>query len=244
MGRRQLDFYSLCSPDRREFSFALFEMCRSSRDEIRKKIPFLAVLMLTGASLHQYFPVPCVRHFWWAAIPAFGLYALTFQWIWRWQRFRKWRIALIVLLILPLVSPCCFRLVSAADNLKQLSEAVSSDLPGVRYSRIPRRDAAFLEKLYAAFQAQPSEIRERGVLNLTPDGLFSCLLPGPPKFYHPMFVNWYNTVYPDYFGVVDVFVDRYRPMILSTMFEKINGYEVIFSAYYQDKKFYFFAPCI
>ena len=215
---------------------------RDSRVALEKTLPLLAVLLLCGASLHQYYPVPCLRHFWWAAIPVFGLYALTAQKIRELKLKILPEILLFSLLWSPLFSPICSRGISAFMRLREIPRMEIGRLPGIRYSLVDKDDQKFLEKIRAAFEAQPEELRSRGVINNTPDGLFTCLLPHPPKYYHPMFVNWYDLVYPNYYGYVSYYLSTQSPLILTTLVDRIPGCRLIFTGRRHNKTFYFFAP--
>lgn len=217
---------------------------RDRKDGVKKHLPLLAVLMLAVGSLHQYYPVPCQKHFWWAALPAFGVYALTVQYAWNWKRDLKIRLLLLLLLTIPFVPVCCNHFAAATDTLRKMRQAAWGDLPGMRGSLVDKNDLKFCREIYDIYNSLPPEIKQRGVLNNTPDGYFNCLLPGPPKYIHPMFVNWHNSVYPDYFNFVGNFIFKEQPLVLSTMVEVLPGYKVIFARYYQDKKFYFFEPIL
>ena len=212
------------------------------RENTEKSLSFLAVVLLCAASLHQYFPVPCVRHFWWAAIPAFGLYALTAQKIWALTCKKYMRVLLLCCLFAPLASPCLSRAVSVAGLAGNISQMQICRLPGMRYSLVLKEENKFLQGMSDAFNAQPAEIRNRGVINNTPDGLFCCMMPLPPKYYHPMFVNWYDNVYADYYQAVRYTLGTQRPMILSTMVDHIGSYELVFTGRRRNKTFWLFAP--
>ena len=88
----------------------------------------------------------------------------------------------------------------------------------------------------------PPEIRARGVLNHTPDGLYSCVFPAPEGFRHPMFVNWKNDVYPDYSDKVMELLKEKRCSVISTEFTELPGYKIIFGFQHFDKNFRLFVP--
>ena len=225
---------------------AIWGMCRKilsfSREDRKKQLPLAAVLLLTAASLHQYYPVPCFRHLWWAAIPAFGVYALTAQKIWERQKSMKIRVVLLIVLATPLLTAFAFRGATVVDTAAKLPRMITADLPGMRNSLMLKDDYAFIKSLYNAFNDLPAEIRQRGVLNHTPDGGFNLLFPALPEFNYPMFVNWYDLVYPDYTAVISFYVEQKKPVILSTMLEKIPEYRIVFKGRRFDKNFYLFAP--
>ena len=220
--------------------FRQFLSCR--RDELKKLLPLTAVLLVTAASLHQYFPAPCFRHLWWAAIPAFGVYALTVQKIWELKKSLKVRSVLLFFMAFPLLTAFAFRVNAAADTAAKIPQMTVTALPGMRNSLMLKDDYAFVKSLYGAYKALPEEIRKRGVLNHTLDGGYSLLFPAPAGFYHPMFVNWFDSVYPNYTGVISFYVEQKKPVILSTMLERIPEYHVVFRGRRFDRTFYLFAP--
>ena len=215
-----------------------------SRAEMGKELPLLAALLLALVSWHQYFPVPCVRHFWWGSLPAFGVYALVFQKVWDSKSGLLARWGLTVLLALPFFFSVPSRVSGAVDRIRTIREMVvpGKKLPVVCHSLVSKEDCAFLNELRSRYDSLPPEIRRRGVLNHTPDGLFICLLPQPPNFKHPMFVNWYDLVYPDYTFEASRLIETDRPAVLSTLVEEIPGYRLAWSCRWQLKNFRFFVP--
>ena len=212
------------------------------REKIKKSLPLLAILFLTAASLHQYFPAPCLRHLWWAAIPAFGVYALAVQGVWHWKISVRWRILLVGILLIPLLTAAFERALHVKSTVKKIPQMVVADLPGIRHSLMLKRDYEFIKGCYSAYTSLPSELRKRGVLNHTIDGGFSLLFPPPPKFHHPMFVNWFDAVYPEFSTVASGYVEQEKPIIISTMVEKIMGYRLIFYGWRFDRRICMFAP--
>ena len=225
---------------------AMLLVCRKffpfRKEELKKQLPLAAVLLLTAASLHQYFPVPCLRHLWWGAIPAFGVYALTAQKIWEWKKSLKIRLVLLVLLGIPLLTAMVVRGAGVVETVAKIPRMTIGELPGMRNSLMLEEDHAFIRELYNAFNELPEDIRKRGVINHTPDGSFSILFPAPPEFYYPMFVNWYDFVYPNYTGAISFWVEQKKPVVLTTMLDKVPEYRVVFKGRRFDKNFYLFAP--
>lgn len=211
------------------------------REKIQKQLPLLAVVMLTGASLHQYLPAVCYRHFWWAAIPAFGLYALTLQWIWAMPAGKEVRLFLLTLLLLPLLGAAGVRAVAAGKKIGSLPQMTFSQQPAMRCLLVLREDEEFFKRLYGAIAQLPEHIRKRNVLNHTPDGLYTCVFP-MKNYHHPMFVNWFDHVYHDYYNYADSYVIKERPLVLSTMTEAVKDYQLIFHEKRFEREYRLFAP--
>ena len=212
------------------------------KEAFAAKLPLLAVLLLALGSWHQYFPVPCVRHLYWAAIPAFGCYALTVQGICRMKRPPLTRGILLLFLALPLLYCFLFRAEVIVKYFEKLPLRVTGTAPSIRHLWIFPGEQAVFTGLHNAFMSLPPEIRRRGVLNHTPDGIYSCLLPPPAGFRHPMFVNWGDQVYPDYGAAVEALIKKERPCVLSAELPALPGYTILTGFRYFDKEYRFFVP--
>lgn len=211
-------------------------------EKLQKNIPLLAVIFLALGSWHQYFPVPCVRHLYWAGIPLFGVYALTAQGIWHLARPRIMRAGLILLLLLPLAYCFHYRAFVLCRYFEKLPERVTGTAPALRGLWIFPGENELFNTLNLVWNSLPPEIRERGVLNHTQDGIYSCVFPAPAGFAHPMFVNWKDDVYQDYPETVMSLIREKRPAVLSTEFTDLPGYNVVFGFKHFDKEFRFFVP--
>ena len=84
-----------------------FYSCRkffSAPGSMEKDIPLITLLLFGLASYHQYYPVPCVRHLYWGAVPMMGAYILVIQKIFYRAELEKYKKGLyIFLLMLPLI---------------------------------------------------------------------------------------------------------------------------------------------
>lgn len=210
------------------------------REKLKKQLPLLAVVMIVGASFHQFYPVPCVRHLWWASIPAFGIYALCIQGVWKMSVSKELRILLLTLLLLPLLGAFLVRSSSAVKKIQELPRMTISNLPAMQGLIIKQEDEAFFKRLYAAVDSLPEELKNRPVLNHTPDGFYTCVMR-QGKIIHPMFVNWPN-VYPDYNGYVEYIIDKERPLVFSTGLVGVRDYKLIFSDRFLQCDYKLFAP--
>ena len=214
-------------------------MTRGDAAEKSAMVGRLTVILAALASWHQYYPVPCVRHLYWAAIPMFGVFALVCERLWR-RRDRRYRAAAIALFIMAAL-PVGVRLWFGAVPFFGGSRR-SIDLPGVRRLRLSGAEYEVLARLKDAHEKLPPEIKARGVFNHTPDAVLSVVLP-ETEFKHPMFVNWKDDVYPDYPGLAMTYILSERPAVVSSDEElRLPGYAVTYCGELYGRKYWFHSP--
>lgn len=214
----------------------------NQKDALKNNLPLLAILFLALGSWHQYFPVPCVRHLYWAGVPAFGALALAVQRIWQLPKKKSVRILLLALLAVPFLYCVHFRGTVLVQYFGNLSKRVAAQGPSIRNLWVFPGENRLFCTLAQVVRDLPPEIRARGVLNHTPDGIYSCVLPPPAGFRHPMFVNWGNDVYPDYDQVIGKLLQEKRCSVLSTSFQALPGYRLVFGFKHFEKNFRLFVP--
>ena len=177
-----------------------------------RELSLLTLLVFGLASYHQYYPVPCVRHLYWGAVPMMGAYALAVRKIFSSGDLNRARKGLyIFLMILPLVWGGFWRMYSGIYRVSEFYQRQSVDLPGVRYIRHGRGEKFICDV------AQDLRLKLRSVFNYTADGVWSVILPESKGFEHPMFVNWKQDVYADYPEKALAHIDKYRPAVLSSV---------------------------
>lgn len=209
-----------------------FFCCRELllRRGVRRYLPLAAAVLAGLASWHQFYPVPCVRHLFWASVPMFGAAAWVAERIWRSRWKGRWksalRIALLAAILLPPGVEIGIRISRGAQRLIEARNRVFCDIPGLRGVLMFPPELYYYRNLRAAFGRIPEQFRERGYLNLTPDSLFCRFFPERPPV-HPMYVNWENQVYPDYFTFMMEFVRENRPVILSRSPAPFPGYRPV-----------------
>lgn len=211
-------------------------------EELQKNLPLLAAVLLAIGAWHQYFPVPCVRHLYWGAVPAFGVFAFVCMKTWELKRPRLTRIFLLSLLLIPLLFCSAQRLVSIGKYFENMPNRVVSEVPSIKGLLVFPTEEQVLRQLRQLYDSLPPEIRRRGVVNHTPDGLYACMLPTPKSFRHPMFVNWGNDVYPDYSEKIGQYIQENRPSVLTAEFSALPGYAELFSFKHYEKNFKFLVP--
>ena len=194
---------------------ALKEFCGFSKcdeEERRGRLRYFAVAVLGVVSWHQYYPVSCLRHLYWAGIPMFGVFTLVCERLWRQ---RDWHRAAAAALLLLGAVPVVFRIwYGAVPFLNDYGGRRSIDLPGVRHLRLSGTEIELVKGIYDTYRDLPPEIRARGVFNYTPDAVLSVMLP-ETKFKHAMFVNWKDDVYVDYPAKAMAYILTNRPPVIS-----------------------------
>lgn len=168
----------------------------------------LPVVLLSGVSLHQYYPVPCIRHLYWAAFPAFLVYARTLQaWLRDWHGLtfikglkRTGGIALLLALACWLIHDCPKndRRYSVMASIYDLNQLVTYHEPGFLDGvwMMPWEAKAW-DDLKEAVRAIPEPQRNEPVLNFTSNGLYLLEFPNQ-KNWHPQYVNWGNGLDPNF----------------------------------------------
>jgi hypothetical protein len=152
------------------------------------------------------------------------------------------RTGLLVLLAVPLFYCAFFRAGVLVKYFEKISIRMTATVPVLRGLWVFSGENQVFSTLHSIFNSLPAEIRARGVLNHTPDGIYSALFPSPAGFRHPMFVNWGSDVYNDYSDAVEKLIREKRCSVLSTEFTELPGYDVAFRYKHYEKDFRLFVP--
>ncbi|MBP5532061.1 MAG: hypothetical protein J6Y54_08570 [Lentisphaeria bacterium] len=227
-------------------AFSALSHCEDAGKRSRM-MGYMTLALTALASWHQYYPVPCGRHLYWAAIPMFGVFSLACERLWRnTERKRACRTAAVLLVLsaaLPVAARIAFGMVPFFGNASNFR---SCDLPGVRRMRIMDSDRFVLEGVNDAYAALAPHIRARGVFNFTPDAMLSVAFP-ETGFRHPMFVNWKDEVYRDYPARAMEYILVNRPPVISSEPLDLPGYESEPRFYgelpAQKRSYFFYSPC-
>ncbi len=195
---------------------ALRHIRGGSAPERTTRLKYLLLGLTALVSWHQYYPVPCLRHLYWAAIPMFGILALTVQKLWQAKERRMPKRAAALLLagiaLLPVGIRFCFGAVPLLKSYSGFHRV--THLPGMRNMRLSPRELRAIEPIWEIYNVLPPTIKSRGVFNYSPDAFFSVLLP-ETAFRHQMFVNWGCGVYPDYPEKALAYIQNVRPAVVS-----------------------------
>ncbi len=207
-----------------------------------RMLQYLTVALAGVVSWHQYYPVACLRHLYWAAIPMFGVFAIVCERLWRSPVYRSWCRTAAVILLLTGAIPVGFRFrYGTYVTLKYFSQRREVDLPGCRHLLLQGSESRLLLGLDAAYRALPPAIRARGVFNYTPDAVLSVMFP-ETKFRHPMFVNWRGDVYPEYPGLALDYILNNRPPLVSQQPLELPGYHLMYRGELYGLEYWFYAP--
>lgn len=213
-----------------------WELCQ--RKDCSRNFVLIFLLIFGLGSWHQYYPVPCVRHLFWGAVPMFGAYALCGQ---RIIHLPKRFHIFLLLLGLPVIMAFYPRIIGASMRIGSIHNRPKIDLPGVRGIFLTNTEAKILSALHHTVKALPEEIYQRGVFNHTPDGIFSVILPRC-DFKHPMFVNWKDVPYPDYQEQFNDCIQKYHPLILTVSPEYFPGYYPLLQFEYMGNNYRLLHP--
>ena len=202
------------------------------------------LLGLTGlVSWHQYYPVPCLRHLYWAAIPMFGVLALTLQKLWCAGNLRMLKRFAALLLAVIALMPVGVRLCCGAFPLLKSLPAFHrvTHLPGLRNMLLSQKELNAIEPIWRIYNVLPPEIKSRGVFNYSPDAVFSVMLP-ETGFRHQMFVNWGGGVYPDYPEKALAYIQSARPAVLSQQPVILPDYRLVLQTELYGLQYWFYLP--
>ena len=176
-----------------------------------KMLSLLTLFLFGLASYHQYYPVPCVRHLYWGAVPMMGAYAFAIQKIFCSQNLERYKKGLyITFLLLPLIWGGFWRMYGGIYRMSEFNLRRSVDLPGLRFIRHGGGEKFICDI------ARDLRLKNLKVFNYTADGIWSVILPECKGFKHPMFVNWGRDVYADYPEKVMAYIDREHPAVLAS----------------------------
>lgn len=193
------------------FILALRRLWQKNAANYLHALQIFTVAVLALASYHQYYPVPCVRHLYWAAIPMFGVFAYLLQWLWQRPWPKACRVTILALLLIYPVSAVCYRMYYGAVRLNAPRQTV--DIAGLRGMKLHTPEANYYLRMQKEFARIPAEFQKQPYVNFTPDALLCIFFPTQNNP-HPMFVNWENKVYGDYLEQMRQFVAERHPVII------------------------------
>lgn len=191
----------------------------------------LPVVLISGISLHQYYPVPCIRHYYWAAFPAFLLCGWSVQyWLCAASETCGFRVkrALGVALLCLFAGWTCWnyatndRRFSTMKSTYEISELSVYGRPGLLQGvwMVPW-EVKFWDDFYAGVERIPEPQRNAPVVNATFNAFYQLLFPNQTNW-HPMYVNWGNSVDPMYSDkmFLAIFEGKYNTIELFPMLKK------------------------
>lgn len=195
----------------------LFLGVRSANANETEKARNLKICVLSIFALgawHQYYPVPCVRHLFWAGVPFFGFWVLSFRELWQFQGKHRYYLRLVAVMMLIVFIAAGFTRINAAiDRLAGSSRRPVASRPGIRGMKLTRLEDRMISGVRNVFDRLPAHIKARGVLNYTTDGLWSVILP-ESSFRHPQFLYLADPLYPDFEEKIQAHIRDIRPVVL------------------------------
>ena len=205
----------------------------------KNELPMVSVILYALGAWHQYYPVPCMRHLYWAAVPMMGVFVYVIRKLISEGGIRG-RIGAAVLVAI-LLFPMGFRGYFSAKRVYTASKRAWGTVPGVRGLLLFEHEKKMTELLYEINSLMPEELKKRGVMNHTPDGIWSVMFP-ECGFAHPQFCRLGTTIYPDYDRKVYRYCLENRPVIISSVWHTMPGYMMIRSLSYQGVNYFVLFP--
>lgn len=214
--------------------YSLFMKKREGERSIELMLIVTAIIGL--GSWHQYFPVPCVRHFYWAAIPMLGFYAFAVQTVVNLSvaktplnLFKKWtrlsKLLLTVMLLLPFYGTATRMVKDATDKLTSIKWCMVFHDSFLKNMIISNTAYRYFHDIQSVIERIPPEIAKRPGLNLAYFGTYALCLPNGDNLF-PMYVNWGKRVYPNYFDQVNHALAEKRPMVITDKILEFPGYSL------------------
>lgn len=205
----------------------------------KNNFSLVILLVYSLSAWHQYYPVPCMRHIYWASIPMLGVFAIVIK-----QLFQKGNLkgkVAIILLLLILFPAIAMRSYFGFVRLKNIIPYSTVDLPGLRGLHLYNHEKEFCQIIYNIIQTTPADIIKRGVFNHTPDGVWSVVFPAC-KTTHPMFCRLGGDVYSDYDKYALQYCMKNKPIVISTVWENLPDYSKIQELFYNGYTYYILRP--
>lgn len=190
----------------------------------KNELPMVAVILFALGAWHQYYPVPCMRHLYWASVPMMGIFVYVLKLMWQNKDIRTRSVT--VLLMLVLVMPAAFRCYFACRRIGSVETREKSSVPGVRGLLLFSHEARIIAIFNELGTLLPQEILRRGVFNHTPDGIWSVMFPSC-DFKHPLYCRIGETIYPDYDKAAFRYCVEKRPAVISSFWKQLPGYTTI-----------------
>ncbi|MBE6391433.1 MAG: hypothetical protein E7042_04430 [Lentisphaerae bacterium] len=186
----------------------------ADKSVLKENLMICTLSIFALGAWHQYYPVPCVRHLFWAGVPFFGFWVLSFQKLWFAKEcYRAVCRMAALLLVIVFLAAGFIRINAAVNRLIESPRRAVAAVPGIRGMKLTTAENRMISGVRSLFDSLPEHIRKRGVLNCTTDGLWSVLLP-ESDFSHPQFIWMKETVYPDYDVKLDRYIRQFRPVVL------------------------------
>lgn len=202
-----------------------------NRDSVNIHLPLYGLLLVSMASWMQYYPVPCLRHLYWAASPMIGLFS-----------YGAWQLCKLCITEKKSLRILIVCLVLAFVFKGQIETSIFTGLIKIGIYKTKIEEPKVLRGMYttplwaAKFKTITTSLNNAinknfnsYLVNLSSDALYLTFI-GPQNNFHPMYISWgkYNDfIYPDFRKRRDEFINTKHPLLLSYEGEKIPGWSCV-----------------
>lgn len=191
----------------------------------KKEMMLLFFVVIAIASWHQYYPVPCISHVYWASGIMIGIFMYCVWDALGERETRRKAVILIMVIFMFFYSDLRWKIQNGAAHLRNRQHLVTIDFGFHLNGMIIDRGTYDLLFHYFNFIDQLQEmLPEKQFLNYTRDAVFGITFD---ENIINMTVNWGNVVYPDYQANVHNLIHQYQPIIVATHHIGTPGYVLV-----------------
>jgi hypothetical protein len=184
------------------------------RDSNANHLPLYGLLVVSLFSWLQYYPVPCIRHCYWAATPMIGIFSYVV-----WKPFshkgKKIQIlAVCIILVIVFGFDIGKRFFVGFNRITAVYEKIEE--PKVLHGMyVSPSDANLFKTISTSLNNAIQKNDFPYLVNLTSDPLYLTFI-GPQNNYHPMYIfaDMWQYVYPDFSIRRNEFMNTKHPVIL------------------------------
>ncbi|MCL2404057.1 MAG: glycosyltransferase family 39 protein [Defluviitaleaceae bacterium] len=203
---------------------------RNMRIKIRgfashKDMMLLFFVVIGIASWHQYYPVACISHAYWANGIMIGIFVYTV-----WDAFgdaavRRKAILLIMVLFVFFYSDLNWKVRTGTAQLRGRAHLATIDFGfHLNGMSVDHGSFGFLLEYFTFIEQLKELLPDKQFINYTRDGLLG-ITHGDNMI--NMTVNWGNIVYPDYHVNVHNLINTHQPIVVATHHIGSPGYVLV-----------------
>jgi len=191
----------------------------------QKEMMLLFFAVIAIALWHQYYPVPCVSHIYWASGIMIGVFVYVI-WDALGERDAKRKsILLIMVLFLFFYGNILTNVTTGMSRLRQREHMVTIEFGHhLNGMMVDAGTHSFLYEYFNYIDRLKGLFPEKQFINYTRDGLYGITFG---ENLINMTVNWGNAVYPDYHANVRTLASNYSPFIVAFHHIDVPGYVMI-----------------
>ena len=179
----------------------------------KKEMMLLFYAVIAIASWHQYYPVPCLSHVYWAAGMMIGVFVYCVWEVLGGIDTRRKSIILIMVVFVFFYGDIHWKLRNATTHLRNRDNLVTINFGHhLNGMMVDAGMHNFLHEYFAFIDNLREQFPEKQFINDTRDALFAITFG---ENLLNMTVNWGNAVYPDYHANVRDLINRYQPIIVT-----------------------------